>query len=44
MRLHLEIHGSIALKVIAELIVVAGQDGVKQDARDSAHSQPDRRG
>ena len=35
----LEVHGLVALFVLTKLIVVAGQDGIQDDADQRAHGQ-----
>ena len=37
--LHLEVHGRVALAVRTEDVVVAGQDGVQQNAHQRGHRQ-----
>ena len=41
-RSDLEVDGGVALGVDAELIVLAGQDGVEQDATMEATARPER--
>ena len=38
-KLHLEVHGRVALAVRTEDVVVAGQDGVQQNAHQRGHRQ-----